>query len=69
MADLESGLHYLFRIEMATHKTLEGAALRALKDVVIVLAKVNIFSLFTALAVCGKSHWAGTLLRLRDLPN
>ncbi|XP_039200982.1 sulfhydryl oxidase 2 [Crotalus tigris] len=40
MADLESGLHYLFRIEMATHKTLEGAALRALKDVVIVLAKL-----------------------------
>ncbi|XP_063172288.1 sulfhydryl oxidase 2 [Candoia aspera] len=40
MADLESGLHYLFRVELATHKTLEGAELRTLKDVVILLAKL-----------------------------
>uniref|UniRef100_A0A8C7E5W4 Sulfhydryl oxidase n=1 Tax=Naja naja TaxID=35670 RepID=A0A8C7E5W4_NAJNA len=40
MADLESGLHYLFRIELATHKTLEGGELRTLKDAVILLAKL-----------------------------
>uniref|UniRef100_A0A8C5SJI9 Sulfhydryl oxidase n=1 Tax=Laticauda laticaudata TaxID=8630 RepID=A0A8C5SJI9_LATLA len=40
MADLESGLHYLFRVELATHKTLEGAELRTLKDIVILLAKL-----------------------------
>ncbi|XP_013923139.1 PREDICTED: sulfhydryl oxidase 2-like [Thamnophis sirtalis] len=41
MADLESGLHYLFRVELATHKTLEGPELRTLKDTVLLLAKVN----------------------------
>ncbi|KAL8174578.1 UNVERIFIED_CONTAM: hypothetical protein K2H54_049252 [Gekko kuhli] len=39
MADLESGLHYLLRIELATHRTLEGAALKTFKDFVILLAK------------------------------
>uniref|UniRef100_A0ACB8F0U4 Uncharacterized protein n=1 Tax=Sphaerodactylus townsendi TaxID=933632 RepID=A0ACB8F0U4_9SAUR len=39
MADLESGLHYLFRVELATHRTLEGAALKTFKDFVTVLAK------------------------------
>ncbi|KAF7237277.1 Sulfhydryl oxidase 2 [Varanus komodoensis] len=40
MADLESGLHYLLRVELATHKTLEGAELKTFKDVVILLAKL-----------------------------
>ncbi|XP_061459870.1 sulfhydryl oxidase 2 isoform X2 [Rhineura floridana] len=40
MADLESGLHYLLRVELATHKTLEGAKLMTFKDVVILLAKL-----------------------------
>lgn len=41
MADLESALHYLFRIELATHRTLEGAALKTFKDFVTILAKVK----------------------------
>uniref|UniRef100_A0A8D0E7K3 Sulfhydryl oxidase n=1 Tax=Salvator merianae TaxID=96440 RepID=A0A8D0E7K3_SALMN len=40
MDDLESGLHYLLRVELATHKTLEGAQLKTFKDVVTVLAKL-----------------------------
>uniref|UniRef100_A0A8D0HKV5 Uncharacterized protein n=1 Tax=Sphenodon punctatus TaxID=8508 RepID=A0A8D0HKV5_SPHPU len=40
MADLESGLHYLLRVELATHKTLEGAELKTFKDFVTVLAKL-----------------------------
>ncbi|NXC13464.1 QSOX2 oxidase, partial [Corythaeola cristata] len=40
MADLESGLHYLLRVELATHKTLEGAELKTFKDFVTVSAKV-----------------------------
>ncbi|NXF33649.1 QSOX2 oxidase, partial [Nyctibius bracteatus] len=40
MADLESGLHYLLRVELATHKTLEGAELKAFKDFVTISAKV-----------------------------
>ncbi|KAJ6629273.1 hypothetical protein lerEdw1_014688, partial [Lerista edwardsae] len=40
MADLESGLHHLLRVELATHKTLEGAELRTFKDFVTVLAKL-----------------------------
>lgn len=40
MADLESGLHYLLRVELATHKTLEGAELKTFKDFVTVCAKV-----------------------------
>lgn len=40
MADLESGLHYLLRVELATHKTLEGEELRIFKDFVTVVAKV-----------------------------
>ncbi|XP_066466761.1 sulfhydryl oxidase 2 [Tiliqua scincoides] len=40
MADLESGLHYLLRVELATHKTLEGAELKTFKDFVMVLAKL-----------------------------
>ncbi|NXO03287.1 QSOX2 oxidase, partial [Rhinopomastus cyanomelas] len=39
-ADLESGLHYLLRVELATHKTLEGAKLKTFKDFVTVSAKV-----------------------------
>ncbi|XP_034872451.1 sulfhydryl oxidase 2 [Mirounga leonina] len=39
-ADLESGLHYLLRVELATHKSLAGAELRTLKDFVTVLAKL-----------------------------
>ncbi|XP_054853261.1 sulfhydryl oxidase 2 [Eublepharis macularius] len=40
MADLESGLHYLFRVELATHKTLEGAELKIFKDFVTILTKL-----------------------------
>ncbi|XP_030317261.1 sulfhydryl oxidase 2 isoform X2 [Calypte anna] len=40
MADLESGLHYLLRVELATHKTLEGAELKTFKDFVTVSAKL-----------------------------
>ncbi|NXI96556.1 QSOX2 oxidase, partial [Psophia crepitans] len=40
MADLESGLHYLLRVELATHRTLEGAELKTFKDFVTISAKV-----------------------------
>ncbi|KAL0978978.1 hypothetical protein UPYG_G00178780 [Umbra pygmaea] len=40
MADLESGLHYLLRVELATHKTLEGEELNTLKDLVSIVAKL-----------------------------
>ncbi|KAI7812586.1 sulfhydryl oxidase 2 [Triplophysa rosa] len=40
MADLESGLHYLLRVELATHKTLEGEELKIFKDFVTVVAKL-----------------------------
>ncbi|XP_059571662.1 sulfhydryl oxidase 2 isoform X3 [Alligator mississippiensis] len=40
MADLESGLHYLLRVELATHKMLEGAELKTFKDFVTVIAKL-----------------------------
>lgn len=40
MADLESGLHYLLRVELAAHKTLEGEELKTFKDFVTVVAKV-----------------------------
>uniref|UniRef100_A0A3B1KF44 Sulfhydryl oxidase n=1 Tax=Astyanax mexicanus TaxID=7994 RepID=A0A3B1KF44_ASTMX len=40
MVDLESGLHYLLRVELATHKTLEGEELKTFKDFVTVVAKL-----------------------------
>ncbi|XP_076126264.1 sulfhydryl oxidase 2 [Alosa pseudoharengus] len=40
MADLESGLHYLLRVELATHHTLEGEELKAFKDFATVVAKL-----------------------------
>ncbi|XP_041050058.1 LIM/homeobox protein Lhx3 isoform X2 [Carcharodon carcharias] len=40
MADLESGLHYLLRVELASHKILEGPELTTLKDFVTVLSKL-----------------------------
>ncbi|XP_062312090.1 sulfhydryl oxidase 2 [Osmerus eperlanus] len=40
MADLESGLHYLLRVELATHLTLEGEELSTFKDFVTVVAKL-----------------------------
>ncbi|KAM9446170.1 sulfhydryl oxidase 2 [Clarias gariepinus] len=40
MVDLESGLHYLLRVELAAHKTLEGAELKTFKDFVTVVAKL-----------------------------
>ncbi|KAH0615445.1 hypothetical protein JD844_004683 [Phrynosoma platyrhinos] len=40
MADLESGLHYLLRVELATHKTLEGTELKTFKNVVTLFAKL-----------------------------
>ncbi|XP_069741471.1 sulfhydryl oxidase 2 isoform X2 [Narcine bancroftii] len=41
LADLESALHYLLRVELASHKILEGPKLTALKDLIIVLAKIS----------------------------
>lgn len=41
MADLESGLHFLLRIELASHQTLEGKELETFKDFVTVIAKVT----------------------------
>uniref|UniRef100_A0A8D2E1Z2 Sulfhydryl oxidase n=1 Tax=Sciurus vulgaris TaxID=55149 RepID=A0A8D2E1Z2_SCIVU len=40
MADLESGLHYLLRVELATHRSLAGAQLKTLRDFVTVVAKL-----------------------------
>uniref|UniRef100_A0A8C4MHQ0 Sulfhydryl oxidase n=1 Tax=Equus asinus TaxID=9793 RepID=A0A8C4MHQ0_EQUAS len=40
-ADLESGLHYLLRVELAAHKALAGAELNTLKDFVTVAAKIS----------------------------
>ncbi|KAI1232190.1 hypothetical protein IHE44_0007255, partial [Lamprotornis superbus] len=40
MADLESGLHFLLRVELATHKALEGAELKTFKDFVTISAKL-----------------------------
>lgn len=45
MADLESGLHYLLRVELAAHKALEGAELKTFKDFVTISAKVYTRSL------------------------
>lgn len=39
-ADLESALHYLLRVELATHNTLEGEELKVFKDFVILVTKV-----------------------------
>uniref|UniRef100_A0A6Q2YWC6 Sulfhydryl oxidase n=1 Tax=Esox lucius TaxID=8010 RepID=A0A6Q2YWC6_ESOLU len=40
MADLESGLHYLLRVELATHQTLVGEELKTFKVFVTVVAKL-----------------------------
>ncbi|KAG8554825.1 hypothetical protein GDO81_003910 [Engystomops pustulosus] len=39
-ADLESALHYLLRVELATHQTLEGEKLKTFKDFVTLLYKL-----------------------------
>lgn len=39
-ADLESALHYLLRVELATHSSLEGEELKIFKDFVILIAKL-----------------------------
>ncbi|CAJ1069551.1 sulfhydryl oxidase 2 [Xyrichtys novacula] len=39
-ADLESALHYLLRVELATHNSLEGEELKIFKDFVTVVAKL-----------------------------
>ncbi|XP_018548823.1 sulfhydryl oxidase 2 [Lates calcarifer] len=39
-ADLESALHYLLRVELATHNTLEGEELKIFKDFVTLVAKL-----------------------------
>ncbi|XP_061586135.1 sulfhydryl oxidase 2 [Cololabis saira] len=39
-ADLESALHYLLRVELATHETLEGEELKVFKDLVTLVAKL-----------------------------
>uniref|UniRef100_A0A8C4XMD0 thiol oxidase n=1 Tax=Falco tinnunculus TaxID=100819 RepID=A0A8C4XMD0_FALTI len=53
MADLESGLHYLLRVELATHKTLEGAELKTFKDFVTVSAKIS------GIFLTKKVQWVG----------
>lgn len=40
-ADLESALHYLLRVELATHNSLEGEELKIFKDFVILVTKVK----------------------------
>lgn len=40
-ADLESALHYLLRVELATHNTLEGEELKIFKDFVMLVTKVT----------------------------
>lgn len=40
-ADLESALHYLLRVELAAHDTLEGEELQVFKDFVTLVAKVT----------------------------
>uniref|UniRef100_A0A3Q1FVI4 Sulfhydryl oxidase n=1 Tax=Acanthochromis polyacanthus TaxID=80966 RepID=A0A3Q1FVI4_9TELE len=40
LADLDSALHYLLRVEMATHSTLEGEELQVFKDFITVVAKL-----------------------------
>lgn len=40
-ADLESALHYMLRVELATRDHLEGEELRIVKDFVSVVAKVT----------------------------
>ncbi|PWA16975.1 hypothetical protein CCH79_00020069 [Gambusia affinis] len=40
-ADLESALHYLLRVELAVHGTLDGAELKVFKDFVTLVAKVT----------------------------
>ncbi|KFO21492.1 Sulfhydryl oxidase 2 [Fukomys damarensis] len=39
-ADLESGLHYLLRGELAAHRSLAGAELKTLRDFVTIVAKL-----------------------------
>uniref|UniRef100_A0A3P9D112 Sulfhydryl oxidase n=1 Tax=Maylandia zebra TaxID=106582 RepID=A0A3P9D112_9CICH len=39
-ADLETALHYLLRVELATHNTLEGEELKIFKDLVTLVAKL-----------------------------
>ncbi|KAM3910973.1 sulfhydryl oxidase 2 [Leptodactylus fuscus] len=39
-ADLESALHYLLRVELATHQTLEGEKLKTFKDFITLLYKL-----------------------------
>lgn len=52
-ADLESGLHYLLRVELAAHRSLAGAELRTLKDFVTVVAKVCVASTPGRGSACG----------------
>ncbi|XP_023665375.2 sulfhydryl oxidase 2 [Paramormyrops kingsleyae] len=40
MVDMESGLHYLLRVELASHQTLTGDELKTFKDFVTVVAKL-----------------------------
>ncbi|XP_056136970.1 sulfhydryl oxidase 2 [Lampris incognitus] len=40
MSDVESALHYLLRVELATHNNLQGEELKIFKDFVTVVAKL-----------------------------
>ncbi|KAL1785566.1 sulfhydryl oxidase 2 [Sigmodon hispidus] len=39
-ADLESGLHYLLRVELAAHRSLAGAQLKTFRDFMTIIAKL-----------------------------
>ena len=41
MQDLESALHYTFRMEIPRMTSIQGPALQALKDLIRILAKVR----------------------------
>ncbi|XP_028314414.1 sulfhydryl oxidase 2 isoform X3 [Gouania willdenowi] len=40
IADLEAALHYLLRVELATHSTLEGEELKVFKDFITLVSKL-----------------------------
>lgn len=66
-ADLESGLHYLLRVELAAHRSLAGAELRTLKDFVTVVAKVRAASAPGGGSACGHGTRDALPPDLRDV--
>lgn len=62
-ADLESALHYLLRVELAVHGTLDGAELKVFKDFVTLVAKVTAES---RTSIRLEVDLLGLVLRLHD---